>query len=458
MKLRTSNDLFAQLPGPRGLSRAHSTWLFFETPLKALPSLHAERGDLAAINIFGQRLVSIRNPEWIDRMLRDPDGVFIKDRVLRDLKTLLGEGLLTAENPLWMQQRRRIAPAFTRKHILAYAQTMRRITREALDGWEDGQRLDLHATWLKVTLRIAVQTLFDANIGTAEADVSRALDQALMHFDKELNTPLGLMPAWIPTRSRRTFAEAVATLDRVVLGLIAERESRGDVGVDLLGRMMFATDESGARMSQKQLRDEVLTLFLAGHETTALTMTWTLMLLSQHPVVADRLREEIAAAYPDPDDDGPIGVEIATRLPYTMAVLRESMRLYPPAWVVGREATAPVRFGDHEVPAGSQVLACTWLMHRDGRFFERPLRFEPERWLDGLHERLPKGVYFPFGGGPRVCIGNHFAMMEAAILLTETVRRFTFTVDPSYTVELVPSITLRPRYGMPGVVRRVAAR
>lgn len=454
MNTNRKNDPFLTLPGPRGLDRAKKTWKFFDRSYDALQLLHADHGELAAIDVFGQRFVSLSNPEWIDAMLRDPDGVYIKDKVLRDLTTLLGDGLLTSENPLWLRQRRLIAPAFQRKHVLAYAATMRRLTRETLDTWHTGQHLDLHAAWLTVTLRIVVQTLFDSDVRDEEAAISAALEQTLMHLDRELNTPAGLLPRWMPTPSRAKFRESIKVLDSVVYRLIEERRSRGDQGHDLLGRMMFATDDSGTRMSDRQLRDEVLTLFLAGHETTALTMTWTMMLLSQHPSVTAKLRAEITTAIPDPDDNNAVGVDMNSRLPYTVAVLRESMRLYPPAWIVGREATQDVQFGEHLVPKGSQVLASSWLMHRDRRYFADPLAFKPERWLDGLHERLPRGVYFPFGGGPRVCIGNHFAMMEAAILLTETVRHWDFRVDDGYVPELVPSITLRPRHGMPGVVTR----
>ena len=455
MNTRLRAQSFGRLPGPRGLSRARTTRRFFGRPYLALGGMHEEIGDLAAINIFGMHFVSLRDPAWIDQMLRDADGVFIKDKVLRDLTALLGHGLLTSENPLWMQQRRRIAPAFTRKHIQSYALTMRELTRAMLSGWRDGQHMDLHAAWMSVTLKIVVQTLFDAEVGPAEHAISSALDRALEHFDRELNTPMGLLPQWIPTRTRADFRRSVVEMDGVIFRLIEERRRRGDVGHDLLGRMMFARDDSGASMSDRQLRDEAITLVLAGHETTALTMTWTAMLLSKHPEVARKLRQELAEQMQDADDLSVFGVDMATRLPYTVAVLRESMRLCPPAWIVGRELTADVQFGPHTVPAGTQVMACIWVMHRDARYFDRPEEFRPERWLDGLHERLPRGVYMPFGGGARVCIGNHFAMMEAAILLTELVRAWDFRVDAGYEPDLVASITLRPRHGMPGVVTRV---
>lgn len=450
-------DPFSLLPGPHGLDRARRSLGFFDKSYETLRGLHQDHGDLVAINVFGQRLVSVANPEWIDRVLRDPDAVLIKDRVLRDLRTLLGEGLLTAENPLWIRQRRLIAPALQRRQVLAYASAMRRLMREMMATWHDGQHVDLHAAWMLVTLRIVAQTLFATQVREDEATIAAALEEAMLHLDRELHTPLGLLPMWVQTPSRRMFLRSVAIMDRVVFRLIQERRARGDKGDDLLGRMMFAKDDAGNSMSDQQLRDEVLTLFLAGHETTALTMTWTMMLLSHQPHVAARLREEIAQTFPDPDDDSAVGTELNTRLPYTVAVLRESMRLYPPAWIVGRESTQDITLGHHVVPKGCQVLTSTWVMHRDPRYFDDPLVFRPERWLDGLYERLPRGVYFPFGGGPRVCIGNHFAMMEAAILLTEMVRNWEFEVDANYVPKLVPSITLRPRFGLPGTLRRVGA-
>jgi cytochrome P450 len=452
---RVNADAFRALPGPRGLKRQRHALKFFGTPVEALTSLHATHGDVAAIEIFGDRLVSLRDPAHIDQLLRDPDGIFIKDRILRDLATLLGTGLLTSENPLWMQQRRLIAPAFQRKRVLVYAHTMRRLAREMMAGWTDGQRVNLHDEWMRVTLRIVAETLFDAEVHGLEHEVSHALELAMKHFDRELNTPMAAVPTWVPTPTRAGYRTAVKTLDRVVYRLIEERRKRGPGGEDLLGRMMFAEDDDGARMSDKQLRDEVITLFLAGHETTALTMTWTALLLSRHPSVEARLHGEIVHEMPDPDDDEAVGIGLPARLPYTLAVLRESMRVYPPAWIVGREATADVAFGENVVPAGSQVMACTYMMHHDARFFDAPESFRPSRWLDGLHERLPRGAYFPFGGGPRICIGNHFAMMEAAILLTEFARTWRFHVDADYVPELVPAITMRPRHGLPGVLRRV---
>jgi cytochrome P450 len=448
-RIRTP-DLFSALPGPRGVERARLTRRFFGRSWEALGEMAERYGDVSAINIAGNRLVNVARPEWIDQILRDADGMLIKDRVLRDLHVLLGQGLLTSENPLWLRQRRLIAPALQRRHVLGYAQAMRTLTREMMAGWHDGQDVDVHAQWSTLTLRIVVQTLFNTQVREAEEAVAAALEQTMLHMDRELHSPLGLLPPWVHTPSRRAFQESIQVLDRVVLQLIESRRASGLEGDDLLGRLMAARDDQGEGMSNQQLRDEVLTLFLAGHETTALTMTWTHWLLHRRPDVVQRLREEITASLTDPDDLSPFGPEMAQRLPWTLAVLRESMRLYPPAWIVGREPVETVEVGPHRVPPGAQLLMCTWNMHRDGRWFDQPDAFLPERWLDGLHERLPRGVYLPFGGGPRICIGNHFAMMEAAILLTEVVREWDFVVEPGYQPELVPSVTMRPRHGMPG--------
>lgn len=449
------NGVPGTLPGPRGVGAALTTVRFFERPLDSFEVMRSKYGDISQLNVMGDRLVVLCDPAMIETVLVEKAAIMQKDSVLRDLKVLLGEGLLTSEGEFWKKQRRAIAPAFQRRHVNAYADTMVRLTREHLQEWQHGEHGDVHERMMRLTLKIVVQTLFDSDVTESEHIVGEAVEQAMLHMDRELHTFRSLVPSKVQTPGRRQFRETVRTLDKVVLNMIRARRERGDYdNGDLLGRMIAATDDVGNTMDDQQLRDEVLTLFLAGHETTALTLTWTWMLLSRHPEVAHRLRQELRDVVGDRD----MVADDMMRLPYTNAVLKESMRLYPPAWIMGRENLEELTLGGYRVPVKSQLLCPTWVLHRDPRWFDRPLRFEPQRWLDGLAERLPRFAYFPFGGGPRICIGNHFAMMEAVLLLGTMVRDWSFQVDPGYRPVLVPSITLRPRHGMPGVFHKAASR
>ena len=332
------NGVPGTLPGPRGVGAALTTVRFFERPLDSFEVMRSKYGDISQLNVMGDRLVILCDPAMIETVLVEKAAIMQKDSVLRDLKVLLGEGLLTSEGEFWKKQRRAIAPAFQRRHVNAYADTMVRLTREHLQEWQSGEHGDVHERMMRLTLKIVVQTLFDSDVTESEHIVGEAVEQAMLHMDRELHTFRSLVPSKVQTPGRRQFRETVRTLDKVVLNMIRARRERGDYdNGDLLGRMIAATDDAGNTMDDQQLRDEVLTLFLAGHETTALTLTWTWMLLSRHPEVAHRLRQEILDVIGERD----MVADDMMRLPYTNAVLKESMRLYPPAWIMGRENLEP---------------------------------------------------------------------------------------------------------------------
>jgi cytochrome P450 len=444
-------------PGPTGIGAAVFVGRFLSAPLESLKTLHSRYGDISHLLAANERYVLITRPELIDEVLSNRASIMIKDRTLRELKTMFGEGLLTSEGDFWRGQRRQLAPAFTPKRVSEYGDIMSGRTQEMVDGWTDGERVDIHDEIMALTLRIVVQTLFDSDVSGDEMQVGHLVEETMLHVDRELNSFRAFIPRKVPTPSRRRFATTILEFDRIVLDIIERQrqnqgQNHGGEGRDLLSQMLAMRDESGKGMSDRQIRDEVLTLFLAGHETTALALTWTFMLLSQHPNAERRLRDEVRSLA----SDRPLGRPDMAALPFTTAVIRESMRLHPPAWIIGREPTEDIELGGYRVPAGTQLLIPMFMMHRDPEYFVRPNSFEPDRWLDGLAERLPRTVYMPFGGGPRVCIGNHFAMMEAVLLLATIVRDWSFRVQPGYEPELVPSITLRPRHGMPGIVQRIA--
>jgi cytochrome P450 len=320
-----------------------------------------------------------------------------------------------------------------------------------LAGWRDGETRDLQAEMNCLTLEITAQTLFGAAADDRTAEVRGALAAAFAGFDARLGSWLRL-PEWVPTPKNLAARRAVRRLDEIVYGFIRRRRASGEQRDDLLSILLHARDEGdGSGMTDRQLRDEAMTLFLAGHETTALALTWTGYLLAQHPGAAAKLRAELQAVL----GGRPPAVADLPRLAYAERVVLESMRLYPPAYAIGREAAAPCEVLGYPVPAGTTVFMSQWVMHRDPRFWHDPEKFDPDRWEGGLAQRLPRFAYFPFGGGPRLCIGNHFAMMEAVLVLATMAQRFRLTLVPGHPVVPWPSMTLRPRHGIQVVLRRV---
>jgi cytochrome P450 len=300
-----------------------------------------------------------------------------------------------------------------------------------------------------LTSKIALKTLFDLD---DPGDSQRFSDTLKLAFDL-MNARLRQifkLPLWVPTAANRRLQRAVAELDQTVQGFIASGRSRQRPGDDLLSRLLLAQHEDGTRMSDRQLRDEAMTLYLAGHETTALTLAWTWFLLSQHRRAEEKLVWEwqhvLAGAIPTADD--------LSRLPYTAAVIAESMRLFPPVYVIGREATTELELGGYRVNRGYTVLMSQWVNHRDPEHFPEPEEFRPERWENGLAKRLPKFAYYPFGGGQRMCVGNTFALMEATIILAAVGQRYRFTLDPDAVIGIKPQITLLPANGIPATLER----
>jgi len=410
-------------------------------PLAALDTWARERGDLYRLQFLGVDNWFVNRPAEIERVLTSPRTR--RDADIRRMRELLGNGLLTAEGELWKRQRRLMQPAFHRERVAGYGRAMVELTSAQVERWEDGPR-DFNREMMALTLKIAAATLFGDG-GVDPEEVGGALDGVMRRF---VGAAM-VIPTWLPTPATWRFHRAIRSLDRIVRQVIARRRAHPlQGGADLLSLLLQAQDEDGSRMSDTQLRDEVLTLLLAGHETTANALTWSGHLLAQHPEVAGRLCDEASAL------GGPAAAADLPRLPYTSAVLQEVMRLYPPAWAVGRELTEPLEVGGHLLPAGTQVTFSQWVVHRDERYFRDALAFRPERWLDGSLSGLPAYAYFPFGGGQRLCIGKQFAIMEGVLVLAELGRRFRFRPVPGVEVRVLPSITLRPRGGLPLHIER----
>lgn len=385
----------------------------------------------------------LNHPEYIREVLTGQPEKFHKGPGLkRSTRNSIGQGLLTSEGDLHRRQRKLMQPAFHATRIAAYGQVMVNYTGRLVESWRDGQELDLHHEMMTLTRDIVAKTLFDADVTRDGDAIAEAITVGLETVNRRIIMPLHL-PDWLPTPSNRQRKAAQALIDSLIMDMIEQRRASGEDRGDLLSMLVLAMDETGG-MSARQAHDEALTLFIAGHETTANALAWTWYLLACHPEVEAKLHAELDSAL---GGRAPTVADLE-RLPYTEMIIKESMRLYPPAWVQSREAIADVQIGGHHIPKGSILLMSQYAMHRNPRYFDAPERFIPERWADDFEKRLPKGAYFPFGGGPRVCIGQAFALMEARLALATIAQRYRFALLPDQEIVPEPMITLRPKYGI----------
>ena len=438
-------------PGPVSRMPGGSLFLFRRNPLKFLTEAARTYGDIAHIRLGPQDLFLLNNPDYIKDVLVTNSRNFVKSRGLEVAKRFLGEGLLTSEGEFHRRQRRLIQPAFHKHRIDAYAQVMADCASRMRDRWSDGETMDIAAQMNQVTLAIVGKTLFDADLESGASDIRRALTGIMHMFSFTLTLPFANVIETILVFPKRRLVKAKAHLDGVIYGIINERRASGVDHGDLLSMLLMAQDEEGTGgMSDSQVRDEAMTLFVAGHETTANAMTWTWYLLSQNPEAERKLHQEIdsvlAGRLPT--------VEDVPKLVYTERVFAESMRLYPPAWVLGRRVLNDYQVGDYMIAPGSIILMSPFVIQHDARFFPDPNRFDPDRWLPEARESRPKFSYFPFGGGPRVCIGEQFAWMEGILLLATFGQRWKLRLAPGHPVEPKPLITLRPKYGMKMIVEK----
>jgi cytochrome P450 len=396
------------------------------------------------------RVILLVHPDAVEQVLVTDNHNYRKHYGLRMNRLLLGKGLLTSDGEFWLRQRRLAQPAFLRQRIAGYGETMVAYTERLLAGWRADETRDLQVEMTRLTLEITGKTLFGADVGGDAADVGRAMADALDSFEKRVSS-LFPLPYWVPTATNRRLIRAVHCLDEILYRFIKERRASSEQWDDLLSLLLHAHDEEGDRMTDQQVRDEAMTLFLAGHETTALALAWTGYLLAQHPEAEEKLRAELRAVL---GDRAPTVADLP-RLPYAERVVLESMRLYPPAWAIGREALHDTEIGGYPVRKGTTLFMSQWVTHRDPRWFDEPERFHPDRWAGGLAQRLPKFAYFPFGGGPRLCIGNTFALMEAVLVVATIFRQFRYELVPGHPVTLAPAMTLRPRDGVRVMLHRI---
>jgi len=437
-------------PGPRGRFLTGNLPDFRRGRLDFLTRCAREYGDFVSLRFGPRRVMLVSDPQAIEYVLVTGSRHFRKHFALRLNPLVLGNGLLTSDGEFWLRQRRLAQPAFLKDRIAAYGPVMVEHAGRMLAGWREGEARDILDEMMALTLGIAAKTLFDVEAADLAGEVGAALRTLLENFVARFNSFLPL-PVWVPTPGNLRMRRAIRKLDEVIYGFIHQRRMGGGDHRDVLSMLLHARDESeGGGMTDRQLRDEAMTLFLAGHETTALALSWAWALLAQHPEAEARLAEEVRSVV----GSRPPTVEDLPRLRYTEHVVLETMRLYPPAFVIGREAVADCEVGGYRVPAGMTVLMSQWVVHRDPRYFDRPGEFLPERWDNGLAGRLPKYAYFPFGGGPRVCIGNGFAMMEAVLVLAAVAQHYRFTLAAGQSVVPWPTFTLRPQHGVKAVLAR----
>ncbi|MBS1594801.1 MAG: cytochrome P450 [Bacteroidetes bacterium] len=411
-----------------------------------------EYPDISRLRIGPYYYVNVYQPDMIEHILSHSD-LYSKGRENANLKYLLGNGLLTNEGEFWMKQRRLIQPVFHKRRLATFVEQIKDCTERLMADWEQhgSTTMDIHAEMTQITLSIVSRTLLSTDTGGWFREISDALGYLMKGLSTE-TTKLIRLPQWMPTPYNIRMARNREILNKMILGIIADRRATKVQHDDLLSMLMEVEDaDTAERMTDAQLRDEVITIFLAGHETTANAMSFALYLMARHPEAAQRIREETAAVLAD----GPLTYESLMRLDYTTRAVKEVMRLYPPAWIIGREATQDDVIGDYLIKKGDTMMLFPYLTHRMEQYWEEPLRFDPDRFLPERMKDRPRYAYFPFGGGARLCIGNNFAMMEMQLILALICSRYKFSVPDGFRLELEALVTLRPKGELRLGVRRV---
>ncbi len=395
-------------------------------PIGYLDRNFKTHGDIYRFRVLHRTLVTTNNPDHVKHILQDNNRNYRKSLAYRKLNVVLGNGLLTSEGEFWLRQRRMSAPAFHKEEIAAYQQIMLEETQQMIDSWDLKQPINLTTSMTQLTLKIIARTLLGLSLeDKVGQQVGEILPPGLKFMIKRITSPLN-SPLWLPTRNNRQFSSSMKLLHQIIEELITMKEKQP--GDDLLSVLLRARDDEGKGMTHQQLHDEVLTFFLAGHETTAVAASWTIWLLKTNPKVEQKLRSTLGTT-----DEST----------FLQAIIQESMRLLSPVWIVGREALEDDHLGDFKINKGDSVIFSSYLIHRRHDLWQDAEVFRPERWLEG--KPVHKYAYFPFGGGPRLCIGNHFAMQELEIIIKELFSRYKFKLDDDSFPGADYTLTLRPK-------------
>lgn len=413
--------------------------------LKFLVANRDDYGDIVHFQVATRHFYQLNHPDAIQYVLvKHPEQMNKSPALKRSTRQAIGQGLLTSDGEFHKRQRRLVQPAFHSKRIAAYADVMVDFTQAMLENWQTGDERDIAREMMKLTMRIVSKTLFDADVSNDADSIGAAITVGIETVAQRITQPLHL-PDWLPTPKNRVRRRSAQIIEKTVMGMINERRASGEDKGDLLSMLLLAVDEQdGGQMTNQQVRDEAMTLFIAGHETTANALAWTLYLLAQNPDVEAKLLAELATVL---HGRSPKMTDLP-HLVYTDMVIKEAMRLYPPAFVITREVAEDIELHGYPIKKGSILLMSQYVIHRDARFFPEPEQFMPERFAPGYDDHLPKYAYFPFGGGPRVCIGNQFAQMEAVLVLATMMQSFHLSLIPGQVIEPDPLITLRPKHGI----------
>lgn len=437
-----------QPPGPEGLPFIGMTREFASDRLGFVTRTAREYGDVVRVPIAGgEEFYALYHPDHIRHVLVENNQNYVKGEFFQRQLGLLGQGVLNAEGEAWRRQRHMVEPAFHPERIEEYAEPMTDFTAAMVDEWEDGEIRDVHGDMMQLTLEIVAKALFDVDIRDAEGDVGRALETVMAHSRRRSSRILNL-PDWVPVPGNIEYLRASRALDNVVDDIIEERRGAGDTG-DVVSMLLRAEDETGSGMTDDQIRDEVMTLLLAGHETTAQALTYTAYLLAHHPAVEAKLLQELD----DVLGDATPTVADVSELTYVEKIVRESMRLYPPVWGLLRETVDADEIGGYRIPAGKTIGMYQWVTHRDARFYDDPVAFVPDRWTESFRSDLHPFAYFPFSGGPRRCLGDRFATQEACLVVATLFQNVHFEALRNEELTLAPAITLRPASGLEMRVR-----
>lgn len=444
-----TEDAARTIPSPEGrLPLIGHTLSFHPHPLDFCLRAKQRYGDLVRFGVGIDEWYLVSDPAHVHRVLVSEASKFHKPKIAKRLwKPFLGEGLLGSDGEFWKRHHKMIRPGFHRRRIEAYGESMVRLTDEMLHRWRQGERRDICDDMTDLTLAIVAKTLFDADVTGEARRVGKAMEVINKVLVDHINRPIDV-PRWWPSKTNKRKVFALDEFRGVVKNIIDERRRSGEDRGDLLSMLVHARDDSGQGMTDQEVHDEAVTLFFAGHETTAIALTHMWYLLAKHPTVQSRVREEIRTVV----GKRAMTISDLPNLPYLDMVVKESMRILPSVWCFMREPTEDFPIGDQIVPKGGYVLISPYILQHDHRFFDKPEEFRPERFSEENEKKIPKGAYVPFSSGPRVCLGKNFAMMEAKLILGTLVQRCAMTIPADYELSLVPGLSLRAWHGLPSTV------
>ncbi|MET9956822.1 cytochrome P450 [Streptomyces sp. NPDC006339] len=455
----TTADGRKTVPGPRGVPVLGNLPEFGKDPLAFFERLR-ERGDFVRWRFGRTPALFIAHPETVGELLTEVERTFDQPDLGIAFRTLLGNGVVVSKGADWRRKRSLVQPSVRPRQVKSYAATMAECAVDLAERWTDGQRVDIKREMAALTQLIAVRTIFGVDTAADAASIGRAMDVAQQEIGAEFSGIGAVLPDWVPTPGRARVRRATAVIDAEVSRVVARHRDGDGERPDLLSRLLTAQDETGARLSDREIRDETVTLYIGGHETTSSTLVWAWYLLSRNPRVQEALGAELDRVLGDRDP----GFDDYARLTYTQAVVKETLRLYPTVWLITGIAKEGATLGGAPVPAGTRVWSSQWVTHRDGRWYRDPLEFRPERWMSAGEgesggesegseaEEIPEYAWYPFGGGPRVCLGTRFAMVEAVLVLAVLARRFRLDVDAG-EIHPVPALTLQPDRDVRATVR-----